>query len=58
MFPYNDCETGPEEVAIMNRCRLLLIEAGAVPTLGEDEISESFIGDMLYNGTTVLLVTL
>ena len=53
-FPVNDCAADPEELAIINRCRLLLIEAGADITLGEEDL----IGEMLDVGTPVFLVSL
>ena len=58
MHPGLDCKANPEKLAITNRCRLILIEAGADPTLSADSIYQSLIGDMLDAGTTVFLVTL
>ena len=58
-FPVNDCEANPEELATINRCRLLLIEAGADPTLRErNNECGSCIEDMLDIGATVFLVAL
>ena len=58
MYSGLDCKANPEKLAITNRCRLLLIEAGADPTLSAGSMYHSFIGDMLDVGTTVFLVTL
>ncbi|KAK0512253.1 hypothetical protein JMJ35_005381 [Cladonia borealis] len=49
--PSEDYQSDPEEVAIINRCRLLLIQAGADPTLDES-IGGGFIKLMLEVGTT------
>ena len=58
--PFNDYEADPEEVALLNKCRLLFIQAGADPTLCHDEkLSEySFVGLMLSSGVRVLIRSL
>ena len=53
MHPGLDCKANPEKLAITDRCRLLLIEAGADPTLSAGSMYHSFIGDMLDVGTTL-----
>lgn len=56
--PSNDFESDPKDLAIINRCRLLLIEAGADPTSSGDSIYNSLIGDMLDIGTPVFQLAL
>ena len=51
MHRYNEFEAEPEVQASMNRCRRLLIEAGA------DPMESSLINLVLYSGTTVLKTT-
>ena len=53
MHRINEIEEGPEVQASMNRCRRLLFEAGADPTLDLGEYYGSFIGNVLSVGTTV-----
>ena len=56
--PFNDCESDPKELAIINRCRLLFIEAGADPTSRGDYVYNSLVGIMIKVGTPVSLVSL
>ena len=58
LYPTLDCEETPENLALINRCRGLCLEAGADPGV---EITQSnkevinFISDALAFGTTVTL---
>ena len=58
IYPMLDCEQTPENLALINRCRRLCLEAGADPGV---EITQSgggvasFIRDALDVGTTVTL---
>lgn len=53
---HNDCEASPDDQALINRCRLQLFEAGADPSLYQEENPGhfSFIRLALEVGTTVL----
>ena len=58
--PCRDCDADPEQLALMNRCRHLLFDAGADPTLCHDELCgrSSFVDAVLICGTSVSIKTL
>ena len=58
--PYDDLNADPEQLALLNRCRHLLFDAGADPTLCYDLFfcRSYFVDNILYCGTTVLITTL
>lgn len=53
--PCQDCGADPEQLALLNRCRHLLFDAGADPTLCRDQIwgRSSFLENILSYGTPV-----
>ena len=58
IYPMLDCEQTPEEVALINRCRRLCLEAGADPgvvTATKNQEPYGFVSDALDFGTTVIL---
>ena len=58
--PCQDCGADPEQLALLNRCRHLLFDAGADPTLCHDQNygRSFFVDSMLSCGTSVSIKTL
>ena len=57
---YYDLYADPEQLALLNRCRHLLFDAGADPTLCYDPFlgESSFVDNILQCGTMVSITTL
>ena len=59
VMQFNDSEADPEFLALLNRCRLLLFQAGADPISCQDEkLIGSFVSNVLADGSTVSITTL